>query len=151
MAQYAYPTLAQVEMVNLLKVPYATGIIHLTSSIFVPGPNTTLADLTAIEATFTGYSPVTLTAIPAAYIDPINGGISQAIPLAEFSTASPYTVGNTVYGGFITDAAGPNLLACWNVPAGWNMTGADQSLPLQLVFNFFGTGAVYVSYGNIPQ
>ena len=150
MAQYAYPTMAELELVNLLKVPFATASIALTSSAFSPGSATTLAELTAIEATFTGYSRITLTTIPAAYIDPINGGISQAIPLSQFSTASPYTVGNTIFGGFMVDASG-NLLVCWNVAAGWAMSAADDSLPLQITLNFFGTNAVYVAYGNIPQ
>ena len=37
MAQYAYPTMAELELVNLLKVPFATASIALTSSAFSPG------------------------------------------------------------------------------------------------------------------
>lgn len=136
-------------MVNLLKVPYATAGIHLLLGPIALVPSITLAALTALEATFTGYAAIVLTAIPPAYIDPINGGISQAIPLSQFNTTAPYTIGNNIYGGWMEDAAG-NLLMAWTA-APWAMMAADDSLPLNLVLNFFGSGAVYVSYGNIVQ
>jgi hypothetical protein len=152
MAQFVYPTLAQIELVNLLKVPFATATIHLCSSQVTLTPTLQLAALTAAEATFTGYAAVTLTAIPAAYSDPVNGGISNAIPLTQFNTASPYTVGNDIWGGWIEDAAS-NLLVAWMTSAAWGMQGAGNSLPLNLLLNFFGlTGnALYVSYGDTPQ
>jgi hypothetical protein len=149
-AQFVYPTAAELELVNLLKVPFATATINLVNSQLALTPGLTLAELTAIEATFTGYAAITLTAIPAAYYDQRNGGISQAIPLSQFNTASPYTIGNDIWGGWMQDAAG-NLLMAWQTSAAWAMSGVGDSLPLQIVLNFFGTGAVYVSYGDIVQ
>ena len=152
MAQSIYPTASQIELVNLLKVPFATGVIHLFSSPIAFNLNLTVAELTAIEATFTGYAAITLTAIPAAYADPINGGISQAIPLSQFNTASPYTIGNNIFGGWMDDATG-NLLFAWQTATGWAMSAAFQSLPLAIVLNYFGLGAnqVYVTYGDNVQ
>jgi hypothetical protein len=83
------------------------GTIRLFQNDFTPSADSILADFTI--ATFTGYLNVTLTAWSAPYLNSAGNGAILS-PLAQFNAASPYTIGNLVYGYFILDAAGDLVL-----------------------------------------
>ncbi len=88
--------------------------LHLFASGYVPGPGDTLADLQAVECTYSGYSSngVTLTAWLAGVYDP-QGGVSISSPQVQFAYVAPGSgsgTTNNVGGWFLEDSAG-NLIA----------------------------------------
>jgi len=84
------------------------GEMILFQNDYTPTPDTIIGDLTV--ATFTGYADVTLTT----YSDPYLTADQRAAvlaPLAQFNAASPFTVGNAIYGFAIKDVDGALVLA----------------------------------------
>ena len=150
MAGFVFPTSNQLAAVTLMKTPYATGLLKLFKSAITLVPTLATADLTAIEADFTGYAAITLTTLPAPYIDPVNGGVSFTIPTQQWNVSSTPTIGDDIYGGWIEDVTG-KLLMAWALNTPFAMQSAGQSLPLELTLNFFGSNQVYVDIAGVPQ
>lgn len=84
------------------------GTIDLFQNDITPTDETVVADLDV--ATFTGYAQVALTLWTGPYYTSEGKGALLA-PLAQFNTASPYTIGNQVYGYWIEDSNGDLLLS----------------------------------------
>lgn len=84
------------------------GTMDLFQNDITPTPDTLIADLDV--ATFTGYAQVTLTTYSAPYLNAAGAG-AILTPLAQFNTASPFTIGNVVYGYWIEDVDGLLVLA----------------------------------------
>jgi hypothetical protein len=61
--------------------------------------------------------------------------VSLILPSNVFAAASPYTVGNTIYGWYLRTAAGL-LIAAGNFPAPINVGGLGQAVPLTVTLNF---------------
>lgn len=150
MAGFVIPLSEQLTIVNAIKTPFATGVLKLFQSAIAFTPQLVTADLTAIECDFTGYLPITLTVLPPAFIDPINGGVSFQIPTQQWDTDTPFLLANSVFGGWI-ESAGGALLMAWQINSPWMMDAVNKSLPLDLVLNFFGTDQVYVDIAGVPQ
>lgn len=79
------------------------GEMALFTNNITPGPQTIAADLT--EATFTGYARAALTAWTVERLTPALEAVHTS-PMASFAAASPFTVQEQVYGGWIEDVAG---------------------------------------------
>lgn len=77
--------------------------LGLYTNDFTPNANTVIGDFTV--ATFTGYAQVTITLFDAAYIDE-NANAAIIGGLVQFAPASPYTVGESVYGWYLTTSTG---------------------------------------------
>lgn len=150
MAGFIFPTTNQLAAVTLMKTPYATGLLKLFKSAIPFVPTLLAADLAAIEADFSGYVAKTLVSLPAAYVDPVNGGVSFTIPTQQWNVASTPTVHNDIFGGWIEDAGGLLLMA-WQIDSPYAMQLAGQSLPLELTLNFFGSNQVYVDIAGVPR
>jgi hypothetical protein len=151
MLTFLYPTLNQLAMVTAIKTPYATGLLKLVKSAITFTPALTVADLTAIEADFSGYAPITLTTLPPAYLDIVNGGVSFTIPTVQWTrTLGTPDVGNDIWGGWIENAGG-DLLMAWGITPTWGMQDVHDALPLEVTFNFFGTNNLYLSIAGMPQ
>jgi hypothetical protein len=86
-------------------------------------------------ATFTGYTQQTVATPGPPVIDPVLGGVSIIMPSKVFAAASPYTVGNTIYGWYLRDATGA-LIAAGNFPTPINVGGLGQAVPLTVTLNF---------------
>lgn len=86
--------------------PWEGALVHLFKNDLVPAPNTVLADFT--EADFDGY------AASAAIVwgDPYQNELNQSTILgdAKTFTATGATTPNDIYGYYITDAGGTELL-----------------------------------------
>lgn len=151
MLTFLYPTLNQIAMVTAIQVDYATGLLKLVKSAITFSPGLTVADLTAIEADFSGYTAKTLTTLPVPYIDVVNGGISFTIPTQQWTrTLGSPDVGNDIFGGWIENAGG-DLLMAWGINPSWGMQNVNDALPLEVTLNFFGTNELYLSIGGVPQ
>lgn len=100
--------------------------IGLFSNNVVPTVDTVLADLT--ECTFTGYSAVNA----GPWNDPAwasqGAAIQYATPAAVFNTVSPYTVGEVVYGWFITAGMTPVLLVAGTFASPVPMNAAGDQI-----------------------
>lgn len=149
MALFVYPEAAQIIAVTAVQLPYETGLLKLIKSDVALTPALTAADLAAIECDFTGYVPITFTALPSPYEDINYGGVSFQVPTQQFVTSNPTTVGNDVYGGWIETAAAALLMA-FTFAAPFPMQNPNNALPLALVLNFFGSGQVYATINGIP-
>jgi hypothetical protein len=92
----------------------AASKLHLFVSGYVPNPNETLADLTAVEATFSGYPAGGYTI--STFVGPnyaLLGGSqinSQQIEVAFTAPGSGVPVTNIIAGWFLVDSEG-NLIA----------------------------------------
>lgn len=150
MAGFIFPTANQLAAVTLMKTPYATGKLKLFKSAIPFVPTLAAADLDAIEADFTNYAAIVLSTLPAAYVDPVAGGVSFTIPTQQWDVDPTPTVGNDIFGGWIETSAGLLLMA-WQLDSPYAMQLAGQSLALELTLNFFGSNQVYVDIGGVPR
>lgn len=150
MAGFMYPLVEQLHLIGLLKTQMATGVLGLIKSPITFTPGLAEADFAAIEADFTGYARITLTTLPAAFSDPINGGVSFQIPTQQWTTSSSVTVANAIYGGWIEDSTGLLLMA-WQINVPWQMGQPNVALPLDLLVNQYGSNQVLVSIQGTPQ
>jgi hypothetical protein len=103
--------IVQAQMGGLVAAGFAaTDLLHLTSSSFVPTPGSVLADFTAAETAFTGYSAFVLAGAWTSGLDA--GGHWQAVygGLAAF-IAGIIGAGDTVGNWFITDTGSATLKA----------------------------------------
>jgi len=80
--------------------------LHLFQNDISPTPETVVGDFD--EADFTGYAAEAGVDFGAAYLDEPNLEAKLTIPTVQFSATGGATP-NTIYGGYITDAAGTYL------------------------------------------
>jgi hypothetical protein len=152
MAQTIMVPSEQLAIVAAAQTPYITGKIHLCGTAVALTSATTLAELVAAEATFTGYAEVTLTTLPAPYPDGVNGGYSFNLPTVNFAVGASPTVTNDIYGGW-WETSVPALLVAFQMLDAWPMQFAGQALNLDWIINFFGTtpNLQLISINGIPQ
>jgi hypothetical protein len=116
----------------------ANSVMHLFKSSFNPTPSNILADYTAAECDFDGYSTKTITAFFAPILAPTSGYMIQS-PQVQWAWAhATDDVGNTVGGMYLVDSTGKlreTLIFTNAVP----MTGPGNGLPLSIIL-FFPTG-----------
>lgn len=98
-------TLLGVEfLAEAFRTALAAGHIRLFKSSFTPSPDSPLADFVANETDFTGYAAIAV----ANWNTPILGPGSSfqiGMPLVQFETGNPTTVGDVVGGWFYVDTA----------------------------------------------
>ncbi len=100
--------LSQLAFMGFIKAGVLNGaVLKLYQNDLVPTKGTVIADLT--EATFTGYASITLTTWNGPYIN-ASGNCVVLAGQKQFDTASPYTVGNNVYGYWVESSTGDLLL-----------------------------------------
>ncbi len=95
--------------------PFAAAKMHLFQQELALSRDTVLATLTAAEATYTGYNASGVTwSAPTIGED---GTIESQGVVSEFRPSGT-TVGNSIYGFYLTNSAGTVLLACANLANG---------------------------------
>lgn len=132
MAAAVYPLVSCRAQAVARQTLLANCVVHLFKSSFVPDPTNVLADFTAEECDFSGYSAETI----AAWNDPIlapGTGYQILSPLIQFMSAAPNSVTNSVGGIYIVTAGGAlheyiQLQPSEYVPMG----GVDQGYPFYL-------------------
>lgn len=105
--------------------------------------NLTVAGCVAQIADFTGYAQVALTVPPLPYPDLVQGGVSLTLPTMNFVCSNPTTVGNNIYGFYITRTgvtAYPAFACLFNqyIP----MNNPAEQLNLEVSINFFGAQGI---------
>src|SRR5262245_58134589 len=98
-----YPNVGALRLATLLQTDLANSEIHLFQSGTVTlSTSTVLADLTAVEADFTGYAAEVI----ATWLDPLlngSGGASIESGTVQFAIVTPFTVSNVIQGWWLED------------------------------------------------
>jgi hypothetical protein len=136
MPQAQYPNGGALAIAAAVQALMAESIIHLYAAPITLSPNTTLAQLQAVEATYDGYAPKTVTAFNPPYLDPA-GGATTASGYEQFNyetEASP-GVTNNIYGLWVQDAAGVLIIVfAFDAPA--PMAQEGDSVPVNVLLNY---------------
>lgn len=131
-----YPNAGSLKVAEVMRTALADAELRLfkAGAGIVLQPTTTLAQLAAAEADYTGYSAATIAAWLPPLLSPL-GGASIESGTVQFQTQSPYTVGNTIQGWYLVDGGG-GLIVCGDFPQTIAMLGNGDGIPmnLQLVF-----------------
>jgi Trk-type K+ transport system membrane component len=115
--------------------------VHLAVAPFTPTTTSVPGDFT--EATFTGYTAVTITGYGTAHIDPnLQGLVNITTPVLEW-TPTGTTVQNDIVGYYITDGGG-NLVAAEAFGTSYPMHSAANTLQ-------FTAGVAAASYKFTTQ
>lgn len=130
-----YPNAGALWLAGIVQTALAASEIHLFQSTMAElTPATTLAELQAEEADFTGYAAETI----AAWFDPLLnplGGASIESGLVQFAIAAPYTVPNVVSGWWIEEAGG-DLVCAGNFSVDKSLVGAGDGIPMNIELIF---------------
>lgn len=129
-----YPVAGSVFLATLTQSALALSVVRLYQSFFTPNVNTTLAELEAAEADFSGYVAETLTAWNDPMLSP-GGGASIASEYVQFQTADPVVVPNDIGGAWI-ETAGGVLVAIVQFAAPAPMSLPLQGIPMAQVLAF---------------
>jgi len=99
----------QLTGLNAMSAATSGGKVKLFKNNFSPTPDSVAGDFT--ECDFSGYAPINMSAFGTAYIDSISGQyVADSVAKTFLATSASPFVANTVYGYFITDGTGLNLL-----------------------------------------
>lgn len=120
----------------------ATALVDSVVSLFQGGGEvplsgtTTLAELEAVEADYTGYAPIDV----AAFLDPLlatAGGATIRSPLMQPMIESPYTTPNTIQGWWL-ETTGGELVCAGDFPAPKGLVGPGDGIPFIVSLTFGG-------------
>jgi len=118
-----------------LTVLMTTGLAHLYKDDgFVPDSSSTLADLDAHEADYTGYTPGGEAL--AGPLGPYGDGVDrygENFPTILFQPVAPFTITNEIRGVYFEDSAGL-LQECWIFENPVTMAAALDSILLDAKF-----------------
>jgi hypothetical protein len=122
-----------------VRTALAAGHIKLFKSTLTPDPSTPLADFISAEANFTGYAAIAVTNWNTPILGP-GSSFQIGMPLVQFETANPTTVGNEIGGWFYEDAANAVGVIFGTFATPVQMEVPFQGIPLAPVL-VFPTGA----------
>jgi len=129
-----YPTAGSLWMADLVQAALANSEVHLYKSSFAPNVNTTLAELVAAEADFSGYALEAMPTWNDPYLSP-GGGAAINSELVQFATDDPTLVPNTIGGAWIQDSLGV-LVVIIEFPTPVPMEVPFQAIPLSEILTF---------------
>lgn len=133
-----YPNSGALLLAGVVQTALAASEVHLyQAGTIVLGPTTTLADLTAEEADFTGYAAVTV----ANWLDPLLselGGAAIDSGLNDFAITAPYTVPNVIQGWWVQDAGG-DLCVAGDFPVNKGIAGAGDGVRFNIELVLFSS------------
>lgn len=136
-----YPNVGALVLAGVVRTRLAASKLRLFKNTgYMPNVSSTLAEMTAIEADFSGYPAggATLTAWLAPLLNPL-GGASIESGLVQFQVVPPTPpdpiVPNVIGGWFVVDSTGA-LITAGNFPNGVSMVADGMGIPMnvQLVF-----------------
>lgn len=139
MNPFLYPNVGALWVAAQMQAALAASKLGLfQSGTITLQASTTLADITAVEADYTGYvaGGQTITTWTDPLLNPA-GGASIESGLFQFAIASPYTVPNSIQGWFITETGG-ELVCAGDFPQPKAMVGAGDGIPFNVELIFAG-------------
>lgn len=137
------PTEMKAMLAALQTDTWNTLTIMLLKADVSPGPGTTLAEVVAAEADFTGYARKTGVALSA----PVNtvGGGAECISPEETFIASGSAVANTVYGFAVVTAGAAALKTCANFAAPIPVAAAGDPVSFNFTLKLAPGGEIFVT------
>jgi hypothetical protein len=115
--------------------------IRLFSNVVTPTPNSQLSDFT--EANFTGYADVTISSWTGPFWASQGAAFQMPGVTVVFTPASPYTVGQVIYGYFVqnTPTSGPaTLIGAEVFPNPVSMAGPGDQIVLGFLYGISNAG-----------
>jgi hypothetical protein len=115
--------------------------IRLFSNVVTPTPTSQLSDFT--EADFTGYGAVTISSWTDSFWASQGAAFQMPGVTVVFAPASPYTVGQVIYGYFVqnTPSSGPATLVGAEVfPSPVSMSQAGDQIVLGFLYGISNSG-----------
>jgi hypothetical protein len=131
-----YPRVGQQWLAGIVRTALAASELALYQSSITPNENTTLAELEAAEADYTGYARAAITNFGAVFQTPLGAGIQS--PLTQFQPTDPTTVPNDIGGAFLVDATG-DLVTVITFPEVKGMASSLDAIPISEILRF-GSG-----------
>jgi len=132
-----YPNAGALWLAGVVQTALAASEMKLfQSGTITLSPATTLAQLDAVIANYTGYATQTITAWFAPLLNPL-GGASIESGLLQFAIAAPYTVPNTIQGWYLVDAGG-DLVCAGDFATPKELVGAGDGIPFNVELIFGG-------------
>lgn len=130
-----YTLLGAAFVADAVRTALAAGHIKLFKSTLTPDVGTPLADFLTAEADYTGYTPIAV----ANWNEPILSEVSGYelnMPLVQFATDNPTTVGNLIGGWFYEDTGDATAVVFGTFASPVPMEAPGQGIPLapRLVF-----------------
>lgn len=137
MATQVYPNEGALWLAGVVRTALAASHMNLFQNGTVTlSPSTTLAQLTAVVADYTGYAEQDIATWFAPLLNPL-GGASIESGLLQFAIAAPYTVSNTIQGWYLTNAA-DELVCAGDFAAPRDLVGAGDGIPFNVELIFGG-------------
>ncbi len=130
-----YPNISALYIAGLVKTALAASMLKLYTAIASPlGPGTVVGDFT--EATFSGYTAITIANFLAPYIDPAGGSSIQS-GTQQFNYVEPMSgpVGEVCLGFWLENAAG-DLVVAGNFDAPISMNANGDAIPVNITLNY---------------
>jgi len=132
-----YPNAGSLWLAGKVRTALAASEIRLFKAGEISlGPTTTLAELVAAEADYTGYGPEAIAAWFPPLLNPL-GGSSIESGLVQFDISSPYTVPNVVAGWWIEDSTGA-LVVAGEFASTKALVGEGDGIPFNVELVFGG-------------
>lgn len=130
-----YPQAGQMWMAGIVRTALAASVIRLAKNSIVPNQLTTLAELEAEEADYTGYLALTIANWNAAYMSALGAAIQM--PVQQFQPTGD-AVANTIGSAWI-ETAGGVLVSIITLPEPKAMGSVNDALPISEILRF-GSG-----------
>lgn len=131
-----YPRAGQQWLAGIVRTALAASEMKLYQSSLVPTELTTLAELTAAEADFTGYAPIAMANWGAVFQSPLGAAIQS--PLNQFQVTAPVVTTNDIGGAWV-ETAGGVLVVIISFPEPVAMATALSAIPLTAILRY-GSG-----------
>ncbi len=141
-ANLVSPQVGALDQLTQLQAYLALSTVHLFQAAFIPGPGTVIGDLTAIEATYTGYAAKVITAFSAPGLDAEGVATMLGLPATFAPTGTAIT--NVIHGGWIQSAGGI-LEFAFVLPTAKGMASAVDFLNLVVGVQQPGPGFVSIT------
>jgi hypothetical protein len=134
--QSQYSQAGALWLAGLVKAGLAESVIHLYAQSVSLLPTLTLAQMEAVEANYDGYTPITVAAWAAAFLDPAGGAdISSGYEQFQYGPAASPPVTNSVLGLFIVTSGGV-LLVVQQFATPLPMSQIGDAVPVTVLLNF---------------
>lgn len=121
---------------NLFKAAAATTELHLYQNNYTPGLGTVKADFT--EADFDGYAEIVIPGWTVPLYDPVSGEPYNTPLTTTVFTDTGAATPNTIYGWYMLDAVGGQLMGCQRFDTPVVMDANLKTIALAIYFRLVG-------------
>jgi hypothetical protein len=125
----------------------AMATVHLFNTAHTPSPQDDAAALLAIETTFSGYAPATVTAAGAPYLEGATGA-TVSLGSVQFVFTGP--TGDNIFGYFVLDSTG-KLISQGRFAAVVPIANVGQGIQMEVLYTVLADNAIECVMNGVPQ